>query len=221
MAARKTPSGKAPTSSSPSSAPLPPLPPDDLHKRTLDVVTLSPQEVVRISWEGEGLFWSPEPGKAPRARFDAPGGEYQVHYSALCLDGAFVEALLRQEQPPILTWSDIKQRELFTLRLTRTIRVMPIFGPQLRQMGGTAAVASGAYSSSRQWSLVLSQWADTDGLLDGLLYPSRHDDTQRCLALFSRAADAIAIVSHEKLEHRRRDILALRAKYRFPLDLDA
>ncbi len=182
---------------------------------------MGPRDIVRISWTGQGLFWSPEAGSPPRGRFDAPGGEYQVHYSSLTVDGAFVEALLRQEQHPILAWSDIQQRELFTLKLTRAIRVMPIFGTQLRQMGATAAVASGPYRVSRQWSLALSNWADADGLLDGLLYPSRHDDSQRCLALFSRSAEAIAIVSQQPLTERRSEIMALRRKYRFPLDMDA
>lgn len=198
--------------------PHPPLPPADLGSRQLDVETLGPCELWRISWPGKALFWSPELGGPPRGRFDAPRGEYRVHYSALTVDGAFVEALLRQEQLPYLAWSDIGQREIAELHLTRPVRVMPILGHHLAQLRATAAVASGPYGVSRSWSHALSQWRDDHGPLDGLLYPSRHDDTQRCLALFDRAADALKVVSTDRLGNRRDDILRLRRRYRFPLD---
>lgn len=202
------------------SGPHPPLPLVDLSTRTLDVETIGPRDLYRISWPSQGLFWSPKAGEPARGRFDAPSGEYQVHYSAYHFAGAFVEALLRQEQPPILAWSDIVQRELFGLRLTRAIRVMPMFGHHLVQLRAKAAVASGPYAVSRQWSLALSQWSNPDGPLDGLLYPSRHNDSETCLALFSRAATVIEVVSTENLGTRRDELLALRRRYRFPLDLE-
>lgn len=61
-------------------------------------------------------------------------------------------------------------------------------------------------------------WRDDHGPLDGLLYPSRHDDMQRCLAFFDRAADALEVVSTDRLGTRRDDLLRLRRRYRFPLD---
>ena len=198
-----------------------PLPPADLLTRSLDVEQIGPRELVRISWPGKSLFWSPDRGSDPRARFDAPGGEFQVHYSAYDFAGAFVEALLRQEQLPYLTWSDIVRREVSILTLTRPIRVMPMYGRQLSQMKATAAVASGAYAVSRQWSLALSQWKNADGPLDGILYPSRHDDTMLCVALFDRAASAIQVLSSQNLGTRDHNILRLQRRYRFPLDLKA
>jgi hypothetical protein len=199
--------------------PHPPLPPADLDSRHLDVETLGPCELWRISWPGKALFWSPESGKPPRGRFDDPGGGYRVHYSALTFDGAFVEALLRQEQMPYLAWSDIASREIAALRLSRPLRVIPLLGHHLAQLRATAAVASGPYGVSRSWSHALFQWRDDDGPVDGLLYPSRHDDEQRCLALFDRAAGALEVVSTDSLGARREDIVRLRRRYRFPLDL--
>ena len=231
MAARKSPARKAVSPSKRPSAPPPavvstpgphpPLPPSDLLTRTLDVEEIEPRELVRISWPGKALFWSPDRGSATRARFDAPGGEFQVHYSAYDFAGAFVEALLRQDQLPYLTWSDIVAREVSILTVTRPIRLMPMYGRQLAQMKATAAVASGPYTASRQWSLALSQWANSDGPLDGILYPSRHDDTMFCVALFDRAASAIQVLSSENLGTRESEILGLQRRYRFPLDLSA
>lgn len=56
--------------------------------------------------------------------------------------------------------------------------------------------------------------------LDGVQYPSRHDD-QRCLALFDRAAPALGVVSTEGLSTRYDDVLALQRACRFGLDVDA
>lgn len=195
------------------------MPPANLASRPLDVELMQPCDLWRISWPGKALFWSPDAGRPPRGRFDAPDGQYRVHYAALGFDGAFVEAMLRQEQPAYLAWSDIVQREVSVLRLTRPVRVMPIRGHHLGQLRATAAVASGPYSVSRRWSEALHQWRDAGGPLDGLLYPSRHDDTQLCLALFDRAASAVEIVSTASLGTRREDILRLRRRYRFPLDM--
>lgn len=101
----------------------------------------------------KGTLLEPDFQSPPRARFDAPGGEFQVHYCAYDFAGAFVEALLRQEQPPYLTWSDIVAREISILKLTRPIRVIPMHGKQMVQItpllpwppGRTAPRGSGAW----------------------------------------------------------------------------
>lgn len=199
--------------------PPPPLPPADLATRDLDPVTLQPRQFTRIHWPGGALSFSPASGPKPRGRFDAPAGQYRTHYSGFTFAAAFVEAMLRQEQPPILALSDIQRREVSMLETARPLQLLPLHGPRLRRIGATAAVAAGPYSASRQWGLALWQWTGVAGPLDGIIYRSRHDDEQWCLALFDRAATAMRVVATDGLATRLAEILMLRRDYRFPLDL--
>lgn len=205
--------------------PRTPLPPADLDARDVEPLVVAPRELLRIHWPGHALYFGPDVGKPPAGRFDAPGGEYRVHYSGHTFTAAFLEAILRQGHPPILAWSDLIQREVSVLATTRPLRVMPLHGDWLPALDATAAVASGPYRPSRQWGLALWNWrraADPAGTLDGIQYPSRHNDDHRCLALFDHAASALGVVSTESLATRLADILALQRRYRtaFALDLD-
>ncbi len=198
-----------------------PLPPADLATRDLEPFPLPPQWLLRIHWPGRALYFGPDAGKPPAGRFDAPAGEYRVHYSGHTFAGAFVETFLRQGHPTILAWSDLAAREVSVLETTRLLRIMPIHGAWLQRLGATAAVASGPYGPSRQWGLALWLWRQNLEPLEGIQYPSRHDDDQRCLAIFDHAASALTVVSTESLGGRYQEILALQRAYRFGLDLDA
>ena len=203
-----------------------PLPPADLETRDVVPLQNSPRRLLRIHWPGLALYFGPDAGKAPAGRFDAPAGEYRVHYSGHTFIAAFVEAILRQGRSravPVLAWSDLAAREISTLETTRPVRVMPVHGDWLPPLGATAAVASGPYGPSRQWSRALWGWHQATAPLDGIQYPSRHNDAHLCLALFDRAASAMRVVSTESLATRRAEIEALERLYRrsaFIVDFD-
>ncbi len=197
-----------------------PLPPEDLSTRDIGVQTLAPQRLVRIHWPGRALHFTGTSGMRGIGRFDAPNGEFRTLYSAFVFRGAFVEAMLRQERPPILALSDIRARQVSVLRIVRRLRVIPMSGFRLLRMSATAAVATGSYRVSQRWSHALWQWRDGGGHLDGIVYRSRHDEDLWCLALFDRAASAIELVSTESLATRMEEISGFRSAYRFALDLD-
>jgi hypothetical protein len=123
-------------------------------------------------------------GKGPIYRFDDPAGAYGVLYAAHRLEGAFVEAHLRNPGRRYVDRVDLAQRRWSRLRIVRSLRLVPLHGPFLAQAGATAEITHGPadrYDLPRRWSAAIHAAG-----FDGIEYRSRHDDDQLCVALFDR-----------------------------------
>ncbi len=72
---------------------------------------------------------------------------------------------------------------LIAVRIRTELKVVPCYGSALARMGADARLYSGERANSRLWSLAFHAHPREP---DGILYPSRHDDLLRCLALYDR-----------------------------------
>lgn len=161
--------------------------------------------IVRIHRKGQGpIFFGPGPGKAPRNRFDAPGGEYGVLYAAQRLEGAFVETLLHRPTGRIVRRDFIEERQWTPLRLERSLTLAKIMDEGLLFHGVDASVSSSDdYGPSRALALALH---NDFPALEGLAYRSRHNNGEICYALFDRvlSSDLVALPSHRFEDNRSR-----------------
>jgi hypothetical protein len=129
-------------------------------------------------------------GKGPIYRFDDPAGIYGVLYAAHRLEGAFVETHLRKPSRRYVDRADLVQRRWSRLQVVRPLRLLPLYGRYLAQVGATAEVTHGPadrYDLPRRWSSAIHAAG-----FDGIEYRSRHDDDQLCVALFDRGDPPVA-----------------------------
>lgn len=173
-----------------------PLPPADLHTRSLPIREISEGASARrfVRRGVSPLWFGPAPGTPPLYRFDDPRAEYGVCYVANRVTGAFAETFLRDLPVRGVALTTLAERECARLEFTRPIRAVQFMGPGLVLLGTTAATAGALaappreYAHSQAWSRACYDHPDQP---DGIFYRSSHDDSEFCLALFERARDAM------------------------------
>jgi hypothetical protein len=191
----------------------PPVPPRDLHARRLALrVIAEGTQLWRIHDPRRTDVWfGPRPGSAPLHRFDAPGGEFRVCYLGLTVEASFAETFLRNPGTRLLDRTLLEYRVLTPVTVTGRLRVARLYGPELARLGATAEVCHGpSYDLSRQWALAL--WSHPRRP-DGILYKSRHEDDEICLALFDRREGDLRPGASQPL-FRNRILPALLNRYR-------
>jgi hypothetical protein len=136
------------------------------------------------------IFFGPATSK-PELRYDAPDGSYKVLYVARSLETAFGETLVRTPSIPYVLSSAVVSRAFSQLVTTRSVRLYPLLDAGVSSHGLSFSDLHGdAYGKT--WAISGEIHSTTDA--DGILYTSRFDN-QLCVALFDRAADAIAETS--------------------------
>lgn len=131
-------------------------------------------------------------GRSGTSRFDAQDGEYGVMYLADSPHCAFAETFGRLDQLPfpLILVSQLDERRLALVEITRDIEVVDLSGAGLAQLRADNRLGVGDYQIAQRWSLALWNHPEQP---DGLRYRSRHDPSRHCLALFNRAADAVSV----------------------------
>jgi hypothetical protein len=162
-----------------------PLPPPDLSARTLPIREIAAGDpLYRVHWSSlDPIFFGPGHDQGPTYRFDSISGRFGVLYAAPHPDAALVETLLRQPQRLSLDYEEIRGRSLSTLCANRALRLVAALGENLSRLGTTAALATGPYDPCGAWSDALFNHPD---IPDGILYASRHNPEEQCVALFER-----------------------------------
>jgi hypothetical protein len=128
-----------------------------------------------------------------------------------------VETVLHDSYAEIIGRADVEARVIGFMRVTRDLRLVHLYGRGLRRMNVDASVATGTdYALSRAWSLAFWQHRDR---VDGIAYHARHDDSQLCVALFDRAADAVEQDATFPLLDDGELLLKLCERYGVELDL--
>lgn len=166
-----------------------PLPPPDLHQRELIIEPL-PTGAPLYRFHGNSYdptFFD----KSQVSRFNSPDGRYGVLYTALGQGGAFAETFLRDPGSTSISQGLIEAKACAIYALTRPLRAVRLRGYGLAPIGATASVCScpgPPYPVPQDWSAALYDHPEQP---DAILYGSRHDDEELCLAVFDRAADAL------------------------------
>ncbi|HYZ33464.1 MAG TPA: RES family NAD+ phosphorylase [Crenalkalicoccus sp.] len=171
-----------------------PAPPADLHARPLPLTIWDAgSTVVRIHRTRHApIHFSGGAGKPPLGRWDSPTGIFGALYAAREFPGAFAETVLRNPAQLLVSLTEIEARALSVLGITIAIRLVDLTGPGLSQLGLDARILSGPYDTCGAWSDALHGHREAPA---GILYPSRFDPAQVCVALFDRVAAHVEVVT--------------------------
>lgn len=163
-----------------------PAPPPDLHKRSLPLVKIRAGEpLYRVHRSTLGpIFYGPGSGNPPSFRFDCLSGRFGVLYIAPGPDAAMIETLLRNPQRLTVSYSDVKERSLSILKASRDLHLVEAMGENLSRLGTTAEISTGPYDPCGAWSDALFDHPEEP---DGILFSSRHNPSEACIALFEKS----------------------------------
>jgi hypothetical protein len=132
--------------------------------------------------------------RSANARFNAGNGHFGVMYAAVERRGAFAETFLRNVGSTAISEALVGTKACSALRLRRPLRAVRFRGYGLAPIGATASICSSpTYEAPQEWSRALHAHPQQ---MDAILYGSRHDDEQLCLAVFDRAKDAFCRTSY-------------------------
>ncbi|KQN89804.1 hypothetical protein ASE95_16645 [Sphingomonas sp. Leaf231] len=153
-------------------------------------------------------FFGPT-GAVPLQRYDDPAGGYKLLYLALDLETAFGETLVRVPTVTDVLASDVAVRVRSELVATRALRVYPLVDAGVSAHGLSFTELHG--SDYRRTQAIGAEIHAATGA-DGILYTSRFND-RRCVALFDRARDAVAVGATEGAALLPEEALALAARF--------
>lgn len=158
-----------------------PAPPRELRDRPLPLLTVSgPWARIHRASLGPLFF-----GRTGGCRFDAPDGSFGVLYVAASPAGAFIETFGWVTGTRVISEQRLGERRLCDVYARRPVKVVDLAGPGLAVLGADARLGAGPHPTAQRWSRALHDHPDAP---DGLLYRSRHDPGELCLALFERAS---------------------------------
>jgi hypothetical protein len=162
-----------------------PLPPDWLDKISLPIISIAARSnLYRVHGKDHGpIFFGPGAGKRPTYRFDPASGSFGVLYVAPQAEAAMIETLLRNPQRLTVDYKVIETRALSILKAKRDIRLVQAIGDGLSKISTTAALSTGPYEPCAHWSDALCRHPDAP---DGILFASRHNPEEHCIALFEK-----------------------------------
>ena len=163
----------------------PPDPPGDFSARRLPILRINVgRRLFRIHKSTCDAKYF---GRSANWRFDDPASSYGTLYAGLIPHVAFAETLLRGPGTLVAT-SELAVRSLCSFSVLRTIKLVPLYGRHLAVLDANAAVTSGPYRCSQRWSRALHEHPDRP---DGIAYRASHDNDERAVAIFERAAASI------------------------------
>ena len=132
-------------------------------------------------------------------------------YVGLGRAGALAETLLRNPHRLMVATSEIADRAAAELTCRRAVRVVKLYGAGLQTVGTDNAISTGPYEPCGLWSDALWDHADSP---DGMVYQSRHDSDELCVALFQRPDMEFEIKWTRPLTTMSKEVAALLDRYR-------
>jgi RES domain len=167
-----------------------PLPPADFLDREIEIVTINPPTVLfRIHETAYSPIFF---GLSSPHRFDAPK-QYGVIYAGVDEHVAFLETIRGQVRNGLLDRNGrISEYSISQLTISRSIRLIKASGSNLERMGANSGIfATKNRQITQQWSLACWQHPEN---VDGIIYPSCHDNERFCVALYSDRVDEILAI---------------------------
>jgi hypothetical protein len=143
-------------------------------------------------------------GRGGEGRFDAPDGSYGICYLGTSLDCCLYETLPAVIDPAthtrVLDAGELAARYAAVVTLHRSLRLAHLAGDSLGRLGIDQRVTGGDdYDLSGAWSAAIHRHSRR---VDGIVYPSRHQNALSSVALFDRAAPAVAFARWGRLDDR-------------------
>lgn len=138
-------------------------------------------------------------GRSASYRFDDPQKEFGVLYLGETREAAFAETCLRNVGATLLSTRFLAKRAMIQVGM-KNVRLLQAYGSGLARLGQTALISAStqdAYPETQRFSREIYQHPDH---VDGIAYMSRHDNEQRCIALFDRATGALPVPPDRKGE---------------------
>jgi RES domain len=157
--------------------------------------------VLQARGAGGALHFGPRDGALPAGRFDSAAGTFRVCYLAESFRGAFAESLLRRATLPdpvtdvrAVAARDIGARAWAQTANNRALALADLRGGAgLSALGVTGAITMGdAHVTARAISDKIHA---LDARFDGIHFRARFDPDECVVALFDRAAGALAPVT--------------------------
>ena len=158
----------------------------------------------------EPVFFGPGAGVPPTYRFDSASGQFGVLYVSLSRAGAIAETLLRNPHRLMVATAEIADRAAAELTCRRAVRVVKLYGAGLQTVGTDNAISTGPYEPCGLWSDAL--WSHSDRP-DGIVYQSRHDSNELCIALFERPDMEFEVRTTRPLMTMAPDVAAVLDRY--------
>ncbi|MFM9106206.1 MAG: RES family NAD+ phosphorylase [Chloroflexota bacterium] len=164
-------------------------------------------------------------GYSDRGRFNAPSREFGVTYVSEIVEDAFVETFLHNSPTDplvirVITREHLARRQLCRIVANprhpalRPLRLVDLTGNGAVLIGATGELATATHieqqPSVRRWALALHRHPAQP---DGIVYPARHDLSQRSLALFDRPTPMLAAEPGNRLDDEA-VLAALFGRYR-------
>ncbi|MGD0093275.1 MAG: RES family NAD+ phosphorylase, partial [Planctomycetota bacterium] len=133
-------------------------------------------------------------------RFDAPNRQFGILYAARNVDGAFIEVFMRNpvagQSRRVIDDQELGIRSVAVFSSAK-LRLVDLTGAGLSKLGlDVSIVSTRRYDISRAWAEAFHAHPQRP---DGILYRSRHDPEQTCLALFQRASGKLKLLASDKL----------------------
>lgn len=154
---------------------------------------VQPSTLHRIARRTQALH-EPYFGTNAANRFDAPNGEFGVCYVARRVSVCFAETVIRSPALNAATWPPgkllidedaIRERVVLDFDRSSELLLLDFAGASQLLLGADATVSSASdYALPQAWSYALY---NAFPKADGLVYMSRHVNTQRAMAIFDRA----------------------------------
>lgn len=182
----------------PSGAALPP--PKNINSIRIPIVDISAGDpLYRVHSSAYGpIFYGPGANKPPTFRFDPQSGNFGILYISPLPDAAMIETLLRNPERTIVDYKrDIQPRSLSTLVANRNLRLTSMLGENLSTLGLTAAISTGPYGPCAKWSDALFNHPTAP---DGIIFASRHNPDELCIALFEKKDITLKVSKTEPLD---------------------
>lgn len=188
-----------------------------LHRTALGPLHFGgPHPGLRFNDPGAGSTHPLAPAVVADAAPDA--GRYGVCYFGATPEAAFVELFFRRLPSVAVAWSELAARTITEVRLARAVVLACLSGPGLLRLRVSADIVTGRDYGPAQ-VVARGLWRHPAGF-DGIEYPTRHDTSERSVALFDRAAAAVpptAIAASAVLSPTGPHVAAWARRYRFPV----
>jgi hypothetical protein len=162
---------------------------------------VSPADLLRVSRysSGEPFF-----GRAGANRFDdyrhPKKKRFGTCYLGLTLATAFAETVLHDEMPVrgrFQIASDVLESRFVVQFGGDSLRVADLTGAALKALGADGSLSTVIpYDLPQRWSVAVHRHPEK---VDGMLYVSRHMNTQKAVVLFDRAGGKISAIQYTPL----------------------